>query len=187
MNNDWSRRSFLKGALVGAFLLWSNPAFPAELLNEEEARQGGSRLVLYNTHTDEKLDVEYKNSMGEYDPQALAAINHILRCHYTEEETEMDIRVIEFLNSVDTKLGGGNEIHVVSGYRSREYNEMLRKRNRRVAKYSFHLTGQAIDFRIPDVKLKNIKRAAMNMRCGGVGYYPKANFVHLDSGSFRFW
>ncbi len=180
-----SRRSFLKAAMVGTMLLLARPSFASEMIEEEKMAEG--RLLLYHTRTGEKLDVTYRDSGGKYDEGALSAINHILRCHQNDEEIDMDVRVIEYLNSVDKSLGGDNLIHVISGYRSKEYNEMLRRRSRRVARHSLHLTGQAVDLRIPGVSLKNIKKTAMNMRFGGVGYYPRANFVHLDSGSFRYW
>ncbi len=181
----WSRRSFLKAALVGTMLLIGKPSFATGLIEEEKLAEG--RLLFYHKRTGEKLDVTYRDEGGKYDEGALSAINHILRCHHNDEAIDMDVRVIEFLNSIDKSLGGNNLIHVISGYRSKEYNELLRRRSRRVAKYSFHLTGQAIDFRIPDVSLKKIKSTALDMRFGGVGYYPRANFVHLDSGGFRHW
>ncbi|MEK7773149.1 MAG: DUF882 domain-containing protein, partial [Deltaproteobacteria bacterium] len=204
-NSIFSRRSFLKTALVGTMILAAKPAFSrgfedkAALLEDDglfeqvfdeerpviekpsiAAKEG--RLILLNSNTKERLDVEYRYSNGEYDEQALKALNHIFRCHNTDEEMDMDIRVIEYLNSIDKKLGGDHLINVISGYRSRKYNEMLRKRNRRVARHSYHLTGQAIDLTIPGIPAKKIKRAALNMKYGGVGYYPRAGFVHLDCG-----
>ncbi|MBI5643021.1 MAG: DUF882 domain-containing protein [Deltaproteobacteria bacterium] len=205
------RRSFIKAALVGTLLLLGKPAIATELFEEEktsgellhdaasseqliaselreELKYPEGRLLLYRPRTGEKLDVTYRNDKGEYDPGALAEINHLLRCHHNEEETTMDVGVIEFLNSVDKKLGGNNLIHVISGYRSKKYNDMLRRRmRRRVAKNSLHLYGKAIDIRIPGVSLKQIKRTALNMEAGGVGYYPRSGFIHLDSGRVRHW
>ena len=99
----------------------------------------------------------------------------------------MDIRVIEFLNLVHKKVGGNYEIQVISGYRSPEYNTLLRREGRGAAKHSLHLSGKAIDFRIPQVGIDKLRETAMNLEYGGVGYYPKAGFIHLDSGSVRFW
>lgn len=203
-----SRRTFLKGAVAGAFLLVSSQAFASELLNPEESAPGEfvdaldeterqeilgdmtkeGRLVLNCARTKEKLDVVFRNAAGEYDPEALKAINHLMRCHYRDEEADMDIQVLEYLNALDNRIrGGGNEIEVISGYRSKEYNTLLRKRSRRVAKHSFHLTGQAIDFRIPSISTKKIRQTALKMGYGGVGYYPRRHFVHIDSGRFRWW
>lgn len=208
-DNIFSRRSFLKGALAGTVLLMSAPSFASELMaqpleealettNAEPVEEPGAeikgdltkegRLRLYRNRTGERIDVVFRNTEGEYDPEALSAINRIMRCHYNDEETEIDIRVIEYLNALDNRIrGGGNEINIVSGYRSKKYNDLLRKRSRRVAKHSLHLTGQAIDFHIPSAKLRKIRQAALRLGYGGVGYYPKGHFIHIDSGRFRWW
>jgi uncharacterized protein YcbK (DUF882 family) len=88
---------------------------------------------------------------------------------------------------VDQKLGGNRDFHVISGYRSPAYNERLRQEGRGVAKRSLHLEGKAIDVRVPGVKLNSLRRAALSLQYGGVGYYPRTEFVHLDSGQFRTW
>ncbi|MBI5827137.1 MAG: DUF882 domain-containing protein [Deltaproteobacteria bacterium] len=209
-NIIFNRRSFLKAALVGTMLIAARPAFSRELedkaalleddglfervfdeekpvIEKPSIAVKDSRLVMFNARTQERLDVEYRHSDGGYDEQALKAMNHFFRCHYADEEMDMDVRVIEYLNAIDKTLGGDNLINVISGYRSRKYNEMLRRRNRRVATHSYHLTGQAIDLTIPGIPAKKIKRAALQMKYGGVGYYPRAGFVHIDCGSFRRW
>ncbi|MBI2412648.1 MAG: DUF882 domain-containing protein [Deltaproteobacteria bacterium] len=209
-----SRRSFIKAAIVGTLLLFGKPALATELIEEEssssdlllDAATPGEtikdlygdavtenlpegRLRLYRPRMNEKLDVTFRNSKGEYDEQALKAINHLFRCHHNDEETDIDPRTIEFLNAVDKEIGkGDNLIHVVSGYRSKKYNDMLRKKmRRRVAKNSLHLYGKAVDIRIPDIKTKVLRRTALDLELGGVGYYPRAGFVHLDSGRVRRW
>lgn len=209
-----SRRSFVKAAIIGTLLLFGKPALATELIEEESSSSnllldaaGGEtigkdlydeavrenlpegRLRIYRPRMNEKLDVTFRNSKGEYDEQALKAINHLFRCHHNDEETDIDVRTIEFLNAVDKEIGeGDNLIHVVSGYRSKKYNDMLRKKmRRRVAKNSLHLYGKAVDIRIPGVATKALRRTALDLELGGVGYYPRAGFVHLDSGRVRRW
>ena len=185
MENQWNRRSFLKASLVGMLVLFGGtPAF-SKILENDLSTEG--RLNLFNIHNREQLSVTFRTPDGEYDPEALDAINRILRCHYTEEVADFDIRVIEYLNRVDNNLGGGNEIHIISGYRSPSYNKMLRKEGHRVANHSLHMKGKAIDIAIPHVGIDTIRRTALNLRSGGVGYYPKAGFVHIDSGPCRTW
>ncbi len=144
-------------------------------------------LRLFNIRTNERLDLTYRDSSNRYDPNALRALNRFLRCPFTHKETEIDVRVIEFLNSIDKSLGGNNEIYIISGYRTPEYHRWLKRRGSRPAKNSLHLVGKAIDFRIPGVRLREIKSEAVRMRFGGVGYYPRRGFVHIDSGRFRYW
>lgn len=210
---DWifNRRGFIKTALAGAVLIAARPSFATQLIEDpyqgpiegDEAAVEGpdlqeevnrlqqfthpGRLKLYNNRTRERINVTYRDPSGQYDPAALSSINYLLRCHYADEVIDIDTRVIEYLSAVDLRLGGGNEIHVISGYRSPEYNKLLRRRSRRVAKHSLHQTGQAIDLRIPGLRLKAIKRAALALKFGGIGYYPRSGFIHLDSGRFRTW
>src|SRR5574337_630720 len=183
-HHHWTRRSFLKASLVSALTLVGSPAWAQETA-AVSASEG--RLTLYNTHTHERLDVAYRTPSGEYDVEALGAIDQLLRCHYTNKATKMDVGVIEFVSALDKRLGGDNEIHIISGFRSPEYNRLLRRKSRRVAVHSLHQSGQAIDLRIPGVNLNVIRKTALDMRYGGVGYYPRRGFVHLDSGQFRYW
>jgi len=144
-------------------------------------------LTFYNVHTGERLRVRFRDEQGRYDLSALDDINHILRCHHTGEVASMDTKLVEHINLVQKTLGGDGEIHVISGYRSPEYNAMLVKRSRRAARHSFHVEGQALDFYIPGVKHRAIRQAALKLQYGGVGYYPRSGFIHLDSGPFRSW
>ena len=184
-NSSWSRRKFLTGALISTAMLLNGTSASAKIRNNENLPEG--KLSLYNTHNGERLTVTYRNPLGEYDPEAIKALNWILRCHYTQQAVDMDLRVIEYLNRVDKNLGGNNEIHIISGFRSPEYNGLLRKEGRHVAKNSLHMKGKAIDISIPHVGTHTLRQTAFALGYGGVGYYPSKEFVHLDSGVFRAW
>lgn len=168
--------------MAGALVLGTGGTSFAKTLIAEK----GS-LSLHNTHTDERLSVTFRNGDGTYDVEALNAVNWILRCHFTNQQTVMDVNTIEYLNLVDNRLGGGNEIKIISGYRSPTYNSLLSNSGRHVAKHSLHLVGKAIDIVIPGVELNRVRRTAVALKLGGVGYYPGAGFVHIDSGKFRTW
>lgn len=179
---NFTRRTFLQTALAGALVLGGGGTAFSKLFLAEK----GS-LSLYNTHTEERLAVTFRNADGTYDIDALNAVNWILRCHFTNQQTAMDVKTIEFLNLVDNRLGGGNEIHIISGYRSPSYNSLLSNSGRHVAKHSLHLVGKALDIAIPGADLHSVRRTAVALHLGGVGYYPGAGFVHIDSGKFRTW
>lgn len=185
-NPKWSRRTFVKASMLTILAMNGGQfAWAREML---EGGLPAGKISLYNTHTSEKLKVTYRDTKGEYDLGALAEINWLMRCHYSNEVHKIDIRTIEFLCQVDQRLGGNHEIHVISGYRSPAYNELLRREGKGgVAKHSLHLEGKAIDLRMPTVGLSTLRRAAMSLKFGGVGYYPRTEFVHLDSGQFRTW
>jgi uncharacterized protein YcbK (DUF882 family) len=180
-----NRRSFLKFSLAGALMLFGIKPAVAKITSDGKLPEG--RLSLFNVHTGEKLAITYRNQADEYDPEALKSLNWILRCHYTNKTTDMDTNVIEYLNIVDKQFGGDNELHIISGFRTPEYNGLLRGEGRHVAHHSLHMLGKAVDFFIPRVSLKNLRMAAISLHYGGVGYYPQTGFVHIDSGKFRTW
>ena len=179
------RRAFLKSSLCVAATLIGAKSALAKLWDGSAPPQG--RLSLLNINTQERLTVAYRNEAGEYDPEALKALNWILRCHVTNEATSMDLRVIEYLNRLDNSLGGGNEIRIISGYRSPSYNMKLRSESKGVARHSLHMKGKAIDLAIAGMSLDRIRHTALALAAGGVGYYPQSGFVHIDSGALRAW
>ena len=181
----FSRRTFLQASLAGILTLCGVDAALAKAVAPDRLPEG--TISLYNIHTDERLSVRYRRTDGTYDVDALNALNWLLRCHYTNEETVMDVDTIEYLNRVDKRLGGGNEIHVISGYRSPSYNALLRHNSSHVAKHSLHMVGKAIDIAIPGTPLDRVRHTALALRLGGVGYYPASGFVHIDSGAVRHW
>jgi uncharacterized protein YcbK (DUF882 family) len=174
------RRNFLLTALGGGLAVVSNCGW-ANLAPFE------ARLRLFNTHTGERIDALYRDAKGEYRTDALAALDELFRCHHTGEVARMDTAMLDFLNQVSTRVGPEREIHIVSGYRSPAYNALLRERGRGVAKHSLHLEGRAVDVRIPGVRLAALHETALQLKLGGVGFYPKSDFVHLDSGRVRRW
>lgn len=177
-----NRRFVLKTSLVAMASL----AFFPELSYASKSLPEG-RLNLYNLHTEEKLAVRYRSSSGKYDSEALKDIKWILRCHHNGEMHEIDRELLEFVNLVSRKFGSQKEIQIISGYRSPEYNRMLVQGRRGVAGHSLHMEGKAIDIRITGVNLRTLRNEALGMELGGVGYYRRSRFVHLDSGRFRRW
>jgi uncharacterized protein YcbK (DUF882 family) len=143
-------------------------------------------LQFYNTHTDEKIKAVYW-SQGTYVPEALVDINHILRDHRTGELKEIDTYLLDLLFALQQKLESAVPFHIISGYRSPGTNALLRILSKGVAKSSLHTDGKAIDIRLPGYELKTLKRAAVDLRLGGVGYYPFSDFVHVDVGRVRYW
>ena len=180
----WTRRAFLRTSLVGLALLGGRLICPSAVFARELPE---GRLTFFNVWTGERLDVTYRNEAGVYDLDALDDVNHILRCHYTGEVGAIDVRVLEHVNLVQKKLRGDRDIHIISGFRSPEYNAILVRSGRRAAKNSLHMQGQAVDLQIPGIHPKMVRQAALELGYGGVGYYPRSKFVHLDSGPFRHW
>lgn len=143
-------------------------------------------LSFYNTHTGELETVEYCRS-GCLIPLSLEKVNHILRDHWTGEMKDIDVRLLDLLHALSRKTSTDVPFHVISGYRSPQTNAALRASGGGVAENSLHLLGRAIDIRIPGLPLRDLYRAAVDLRGGGVGIYPGSDFVHVDVGRVRTW
>jgi uncharacterized protein YcbK (DUF882 family) len=150
--------------------------------------QTGTRtLAFVNTHTNEKIMAAYWRD-GAYDRGALRDINHVLRDHRSNEVADMDPHLLDLLVELHRRTGSRKAYQIISGYRSPKTNAMLASASGGgVAKRSLHMEAKAVDIRLYDVKLKDLREAALGMKAGGVGYYPKSDFVHVDTGRVRFW
>lgn len=175
------RRSFLKSSVA----LASAISLPA-LAKNAQAAPGERTLRLYNTHTGETVRSVFW-AEGQFIPDALQDINKVLRDHRNNKIAPIDPQLLVLLNEVSAKFGDNQLVHVISGYRSPESNAMLHAHSSGVAKRSMHMDGKAIDIRLPGKDLAQLRKAAMSMRAGGVGYYPSSQFVHMDTGRVRYW
>lgn len=143
-------------------------------------------LAFYNTHTGEQLRAVYWEQ-GSYLEDSLGEINHILRDHLTNEIKNIDTGLLDLLFAIRNELETQQPFHVISGYRSPDTNAFLRAHSTGVAEHSLHLVGQAIDIRTPGRDLRVLHKTAVALKGGGVGYYPKSDFVHVDVGRVRYW
>lgn len=143
-------------------------------------------LAFHNTHTGDQLKLTYFEQ-GQYIKDALHEINHLFRDYHDGSVHPIDPALLDQLYDLKHTLEVRKPFHIVSGYRSPATNADLRKHSDGVAKNSLHMQGRAIDIRIEGLDTRRIRNAALAMRRGGVGYYEKSDFVHLDTGSIRTW
>jgi uncharacterized protein YcbK (DUF882 family) len=179
----FERRTLLRagfGAVVGASL--SPLVGFAQSLTNASMRT----VALDNLHTGEKMEAVYWAD-GDYIPDVLEAVNVQLRDFRTGDVYPIAPELLDVLDAINTLSGTNAKFQVISGYRSAATNAMLRERSEEVAKKSFHMSGMAIDVRLPDVDLYRLHTAVLSLGRGGVGYYPYSNFVHMDVGPVRAW
>ncbi len=145
-------------------------------------------ISIYNIHTKDTVTVVYKKR-GRYIPAAMKKINWVMRDWRRDEPTKMDPNLIDILWEVHTELGSQKPIHLISGFRSRKTNNMLRRTRGGQAKKSRHILGKAADVYFPDIPLKKLRYSSLIRQRGGVGYYPTSAipFVHLDTSRVRHW
>jgi uncharacterized protein YcbK (DUF882 family) len=144
------------------------------------------QVAVHNLHTGESLETIYFDR-GEYVPDALAAMNHVLRDFRTGDVHEMNPKVFDLLHTLAKTVDSRAPFQIISGYRSPHTNEMLQETTSGVATNSFHMRGMATDIRLPDVELAHLHKAALLLQRGGVGYYPSSDFIHVDVGPVRHW
>jgi uncharacterized protein YcbK (DUF882 family) len=180
LDRQLSRRRFLRHAAGVAAGLLITPAHAGL------TRQDPRVLSLRNLHTGEKLTRTYW-AQGEYLAEPLAEIDHLLRDHRSDQSHPMDPQLLDLLHRLHHKVGSRKPFEIISGYRSPKTNAMLRGKSSGVAKKSLHMQGKAIDVRLPGHDLHKLRQVALSLKSGGVGYYPKSNFLHIDTGRVRHW
>ena len=181
MAKPFSRRFFLCLSAQIAACAVINP--PLESLALQTGKK--DQLVLFHTHTGESLRIDIKRPRPN--PFLRKKINHFLRDFRTGETHSIDPGLIDLLCQIHRKSGGNGVFEVISGYRSVATNQKLRQKSSGVAKKSLHMKGQAIDIRLTTLKTAKLRDLAWKIRKGGVGYYARSDFVHLDTGRIRRW
>lgn len=185
-NDGMTRRRCLKLGLVAA----AGALFPVNALARMAELTSAERAVsLYNTHTGESLKKAVFWADGQYVPETLTDLNRLLRDHRTGDVFPIEARLFDLLYDLQNQLPAGKQFHIISGYRSPHTNNALRGNRAKtgVAKRSLHMKGKAIDIRLPGCDLKLLRKSALAMKRGGVGYYPGSNFIHVDTGRVRWW
>jgi uncharacterized protein YcbK (DUF882 family) len=175
-----NRRRFVGLAAAGCVLGLSPCA------SARAAVSGARRLSFYSLHTQEALSTVFWEG-GRLVPGALAEIDWHLRDFRTDEVHAIDPGLLDLLHRLGGAMQYDGPIHVISGYRSPRTNAMLAAQSGGVAKNSYHLHGMAIDLRLPGRSLRAVQQAALDLAQGGVGFYPRSDFVHVDTGPVRRW
>jgi uncharacterized protein YcbK (DUF882 family) len=147
----------------------------------------GARTVSFvHTHTGERLTTRYFDD-GNYRPDALLQVNHLLRDFRTGDVFPIDPALLDILFNLQTMADRSSPFEVISGYRSAATNAMLRRGSDGVAQHSMHMQGRAIDVRLEGYSTRGLGELARSWSRGGVGFYPASDFVHVDTGRVRFW
>lgn len=188
-----NRRNFFQVAGGAAFNAALVGGFGASLLLPAHATQPATRaaaearqLAFLNTHTGETFrDAYWEN--GDYVPDAMSAINQVMRDHRSGDVHATDPRLLDQLHSLKDLVEASAPFQIISGYRSPATNATLHERSSGVATRSLHMDGRAIDIRVRGVDLPRLRDAALGMNAGGVGYYEASDFIHVDTGRVRRW
>lgn len=178
-----TRREFLKTSTAlcaGAFFM------PEELFGQTLATNKSKSLILYNVNTRKHLDAAYFKN-GGYVKSALADINKLMADKRSGDFITMDLKLINTLHKIHSLSGSKEPIDIICGYRSVGTNTKLTHSKKGIAKHSYHTLGKAADIKIAGVSLAHVHEIALSLKAGGVGYYPRSGFLHIDVGPIRDW
>ncbi len=182
MNEIDQRRRTLLGFSAAALGLSLLPSHAFAALTTPRPRI----LRFENLNTGEFLKTEFFDG-SRYNKSELTRLNHMFRDHRNDQVKAIDPKLFDQIYILQMMMNLNKPIQLVSGYRSAATNNALRRKNSGVAKKSYHTRGQAMDFRVQGVQVSQIRKAALKMSAGGLGYYPKSNFIHIDTGPVRTW
>jgi len=178
-----NRRNLLK---LGSGALIASSALVGVAHATPVAASGARRLSFVNTHTGDTFSDAYWEG-GNYVPDAMTAINQVMRDHRSGEAHAIDPRLLDQLHTLKGLVGASAPYQIISGYRSPATNAALHEQSSGVATRSLHMDGRAIDIRVRGVDLPRLRDAALGMQAGGVGYYEASDFIHVDTGRVRRW
>ncbi len=177
-----SRRNFLKKS---AFLATTAMVAQQQLFaNSEEEKI----LKLRAVHQSKDYYAEFYEK-DSYKISGLFTINKAFMDTRAREMTRIDIELINLMYELNLHIGIDKKFNIVSGYRSPQTNAWLRRQlgGKNVAKNSLHMDGKAVDIYVAGVPLRKLRDIAVSLKKGGVGYYPKKGFIHIDVGDVRTW
>jgi uncharacterized protein YcbK (DUF882 family) len=175
-----SRRSLIAGGISAAILASIKPAAAAVAPLKDRT------LHLYHRQTGEFFKETYFQE-GFYVANALDRVNWLLRDWHADKTKSIDPALLDLLYNVGNSVDASKPFEILSGYRTPETNAALRRHGVRAASNSYHMAGQAVDITLPGVSLRNMRKAALSLGKGGVGYYPHSGFIHVDTGDVRQW
>lgn len=178
-----ARRHFIRRIACGSLLTMGAPVIAQAA---KASFPSHKTLAFQNINTGDKLKLTYFEK-GRYINSALQEIDVLLRDYRTGDVHRIDTGLLDQLYDLKQMLGSSRPFDIICGYRSPFTNAKLRSHSSGVATNSLHMQGRAIDVRLEGCDIRHLRNAAIALRRGGVGFYPKSNFVHLDTGSFRTW
>ena len=186
MNILWTRRQFVK-TTVGTGLGFSAANLVlAEGKAVSDSPTAERAIELRNTHTGEALQLVYRRGPA-YDAAAIAQLRNLMRDHRNGQVHDIDLALYDQLHDLALAANCDPRFEIISGYRSPESNAKMAAASRGVAKHSLHMEGRAIDVRLHRCSCSTLRDLALAVQKGGVGYYRRSDFVHLDTGRFRTW
>ena len=179
----------LKPVLIAILLLFILLAGRSETLAQQTQRfffSGDGYIAIATERSGAAYRGRYRLDTGGYDENAYRKLCRVFGAPYEVHHSGLSLRLIEFLDYLQDRIGSGALLTITSGYRSPKYNSHLRQKGALAAKASLHQYGMAADFKMKGVPPRRIWQFVRSLRFGGTGFY-HGQTVHVDVGPARFW
>lgn len=144
---------------------------------------GDGWIQVSNAKTGEAARLQYRLPDGSYPPAVHRQLNRLFNVPPDSPE-QISLRLISLLDYIEDVYR--HPIEILSGYRSPEYNELLRANGRLAARTSLHIEGMAADIRMHKALSAQAFAMIKQLNCCGVGFYHNDS-LHVDVGPARFW
>lgn len=180
MSISIERRNFLKFGITTTLSLLTIPELTLAQIDPSVRH-----INLYRQVTGERLKGHFYYN-GKYDEKFYKEFCWFMRDIHEDKATIMQpytINMLWYVQSVLDEVNINKNIIITSGYRTQKTNAKLEN----AAYNSKHLTGQATDFYVENVQLSTVAKIVYSKFSGGIGYYPKNGFIHIDNARPRIW
>lgn len=147
---------------------------------------GDGQVWIKNDHTGQDVKARIVDADGNLVDKAFDDVDRIFGFPTQQMGEHISQRLICMLDYFSDLFAKGKQIHLISGYRSPEYNQGLRDQGKLAAKTSVHQDGMALDFYLHGVEGKKMWETIRHKDCCGVGHYGGKS-IHLDAARPRFW
>ncbi len=137
-------------------------------------------LRIFNANTREAFDLQLFVGTA-WNANALVVADWLMRDWRQNRQVECDRRLYAALYVLQRYFNENGRVQINSGFRTETTNDLLRTEGMNTAVNSQHLHARAVDFTIPGTDLRNICRSVWNLGLGGVGYYSREGFCHMDT------
>lgn len=151
----------------------------------EPGERGDGKITFYTYYLKERRLIQYRDG-DKILPEGMKAIQELFRSRDSDQTLPIDPRLIDLLDQIEDHFGV-RQVEIISGYRSQAFNKELKATGHTVANESFHTRGMAADIHLDEIDEETLKKYALSLGIGGVGYYSSLDMVHVDTGPVRTW
>jgi uncharacterized protein YcbK (DUF882 family) len=143
------------------------------------------RTIRFRHASGERIEATYWSN-GEIIRPAYDELSWFMRDRVAHKGVWMNPVLFDIAYGIEGWLdhfGLRRHILLTSGHRDAVRNTTIEG----AVRNSLHITGDAMDIRIEGISSQKVAQFGVWLGGGGVGWYPRKDFTHLDRGRLRAW